>query len=205
MIAGILDLSDALTAFGNTIPTSYLRLVPKQEAPTTVCWGDRNRSVLVRVPLGWLGTGNMTSDANPNVVDDYRAFPSMQSVEFRAPDGSANIHNLLAGLIIASLHGLKMEDGEKLAESLYVDLDISEKLNKPGFEKYTHLPGSCWESAEALEKKRSFFEKDGIFPKGTIDKVINRLKSYDDKDLSERLFKKDEEIHQLVLQYLHYC
>jgi glutamine synthetase len=45
MIAGILDLSKSLTAFGNTIPTSYLRLVPHQEAPTNICWGDRNRSV----------------------------------------------------------------------------------------------------------------------------------------------------------------
>ncbi|MDR2413407.1 MAG: glutamine synthetase family protein, partial [Odoribacteraceae bacterium] len=52
-ISGYLDLAPALTAFGNTNPASYLRLVPHQEAPTTVCWGDRNRSVLVRVPLGW--------------------------------------------------------------------------------------------------------------------------------------------------------
>ena len=51
MIAGILDVADALTGFGNTIPTSYLRLVPNQEAPTKICWGDRNRSALVRVPL----------------------------------------------------------------------------------------------------------------------------------------------------------
>ncbi|MFW6352709.1 MAG: glutamine synthetase beta-grasp domain-containing protein, partial [Bacteroidota bacterium] len=43
IIAGILDLADALTAFGNTVPTSYLRLVPNQEAPTYVCWGERNR------------------------------------------------------------------------------------------------------------------------------------------------------------------
>lgn len=35
MIAGILSSADALTAFGNTIPTSYLRLVPHQEAPPT--------------------------------------------------------------------------------------------------------------------------------------------------------------------------
>ena len=59
MIAGILRLSKSLTAFGNTIPTSYLRLVPHQEAPTNICWGDRNRSVLVRVPLGWLGKSDM--------------------------------------------------------------------------------------------------------------------------------------------------
>ena len=51
-IAGYLTLAPSLTAFGNTVPTSYLRLVPHQEAPTNVCWGDRNRSVLVRVPLG---------------------------------------------------------------------------------------------------------------------------------------------------------
>ena len=46
-VAGMMSLAASLTAFGNTNPTSYLRLVPHQEAPTTVCWGDRNRSALV--------------------------------------------------------------------------------------------------------------------------------------------------------------
>ena len=45
MIAGMMDLAPAITAFGNKNPTSYFRLVPHQEAPTNVCWGDRNRSV----------------------------------------------------------------------------------------------------------------------------------------------------------------
>ena len=63
MIAGILDVGDAVTAFGNTIPTSYLRLVPHQEAPTYICWGDRNRSVVVRVPLGWNGSTDMAAEA----------------------------------------------------------------------------------------------------------------------------------------------
>ena len=49
-IAGYLSCATSLTAFGNTNPTSYFRLVPHQEAPTNICWGDRNRSVLVRVP-----------------------------------------------------------------------------------------------------------------------------------------------------------
>ena len=52
-IAGFMELAPSLTAFGNMNPTSYFRLVPHQEAPTNICWGDRNRSVLVRVPLGW--------------------------------------------------------------------------------------------------------------------------------------------------------
>lgn len=65
-IAGYLDLAPSLTAFGNTNPTSYFRLVPHQEAPTNICWGDRNRSVLVRVPLGWTsGASDMLRDANP--------------------------------------------------------------------------------------------------------------------------------------------
>ncbi len=45
-IAGYLALAPSLTALGNTVPISYLRLVPHQEAPTSICWGDRNRSVL---------------------------------------------------------------------------------------------------------------------------------------------------------------
>jgi len=204
MISGILDLSDALTAFGNTIPTSYLRLVPHQEAPTAVCWGDRNRSVLVRVPLGWLGTGNMTRDANPGLEEDYESFPPRQSIEFRAPDGSANIHNLLAGLIIASGHGFEMDNGEEIAQQLYVDSDIFDAKNKHKYEKLTHLPGSCWESAEALQNKRSFFEKDDIFPAGSINKVIDNLKSFEDKSLSEKLYGKNEEIHKLVLKFIHF-
>ncbi len=62
-IAGILEMSPAITAFGNKVPTSYLRLVPHQEAPTNICWGDRNRSVLVRVPLGWTGKTDMCAQA----------------------------------------------------------------------------------------------------------------------------------------------
>ena len=53
-IAGILEIAPSLTAFGTTNPTSYFRLVPHQEAPTNICWGDRNRSVLRYVYL-WVG------------------------------------------------------------------------------------------------------------------------------------------------------
>ena len=65
MIAGLMDMAPSITAFGNTNPTSYFRLVPHQEAPTNVCWGDRNRSVLVRVPLGWTADSDMSVLANP--------------------------------------------------------------------------------------------------------------------------------------------
>ena len=61
-IAGIMELAPSITAFGNTNPTSYFRLVPHQEAPTNICWGDRNRSVLVRVPLGWAAKNRYVHD-----------------------------------------------------------------------------------------------------------------------------------------------
>ena len=53
MIGGILEHASGLTGFGNSVASSYLRLVPHQEAPTRVCWGARNRSSLVRVPLSF--------------------------------------------------------------------------------------------------------------------------------------------------------
>jgi glutamine synthetase len=201
MIAGILDVSDALTAFGNTIPTSYLRLVPNQEAPTNICWGDRNRSVLIRVPLGWMGDNKMIYDANPGEIRNPLKTPGKQTFEFRAPDGSANVHNLLAGLVIGSMAGLKNKDSLTRAKELYVDADIHKEKEKK--RKLSHLPNSCFQSANALINKRMVFEKDGIFPEGMIDNIVSKLLSYEDEKLSEKLFGKDEEIKKLVLKYIH--
>ncbi len=203
MIAGILDLSDALTAFGNTIPTSYLRLVPHQEAPTNICWGDRNRSVLVRVPLGWIGAENMLKDVNPQECGEPEGSDSKQTVEFRAPDGSADLYHLLAGLVVAAQHGLEMDNALEMAEKLYVDVNIFDDEHKEKLAQLEKLPESCYDSALRLEKKRGPFEKNGTFPKGTIDSFVERLKSYDDKNLSERLYGKDEEIRKLVMSYIH--
>jgi glutamine synthetase len=203
MIAGILDISKALTAFGNTIPTSYLRLVPHQEAPTNICWGDRNRSVLIRVPLGWNGAMGMIKDANPADTTEYENMPSKQTVELRSPDGSADLYKLFAGLVIGAEHGLTMKDSLKKAQELYVDYNIfSEKANHSG-KKLESLPASCSESADALIKQREIFEKDGIFPAGVIENVAAKLKAFNDKGLSEKLYNRHDELGRLVSQYLH--
>jgi glutamine synthetase len=203
MIAGILELAGPLTAFGNTIPTSYLRLVPHQEAPTNICWGDRNRSVLIRVPLGWNGAMDMIRDANPADRSSFEERPSKQTVELRSPDGSADIYKLFAGLVIATENGLAMKDGLKNADELYVDYNIFNGNGKGKTKKLDSLPASCWESAESLEQQRKVFEKDGVFPSGVIDNVIAKLKAYNDKGLSERLYNRNDEISKLVKQYLH--
>jgi glutamine synthetase len=204
VIAGYLTLSPSLTALGNTVPLSFLRLVPHQEAPTNICWGDRNRSVLVRVPLGWLGINNMAADANKCEPDNYLDLSGNQTVEFRSPDGSANIHLLMAGLIVAAQHGIEMEGAMELAKKLYVDVNIFSTQNKELQSKLPQLPASCWEASDCFLKDREIYEKDGVFPPMVIDGLAKILKSYDDKDLSERFYGKGDEIQKLVDQFFHY-
>ena len=89
------------------------------------------------------------------------------------------------------------------AEKLYVGVNIFHEEHKETLAKLDQLPTSCYESAERLEMQRSAFEKNDIFPCGVIDSVVKKLKSYNDKDLSERLYGKNEAIAELVEKYLH--
>ena len=202
-IAGILGRAQSLTAFGNTIPTSYLRLVPNQEAPTMVCWGDSNRSVLVRVPLGWIAKTNMIKDANPQERGNVPYIPGKQTVEFRAPDGSSDLYHLMAALILAAKEGILSKTSLNEANNLYVNVNIFEAENRDLFNSLKSLPKSCFESAKFLEKDSAFYQKDSIFPKGTIDGFIEKLIKYDDDELSERLYNKKEDIKKVVDKYIH--
>lgn len=203
VIAGILDLAAPLTAFGNTIPTSYLRLVPHQEAPTNICWGDRNRSVLIRVPLGWVADTSMIKDANPQETAKVPYIEGKQTVELRSGDGSADLYHFVAGIIVAAQHGLMMENALEKAEELYRDVNIFDEEHKDKLEKLEHLPSSCFDSADKLNEYRDYFEKNGIFPAGTIDRFIKQLKAYNDKDMSEKLYGRNDEIWKIVEMYMH--
>jgi len=204
-IAGLLEMAPSLTAFGNTVPTSYLRLVPHQEAPTTVCWGDRNRSVLVRVPLGWLGVQDMIRQANPQEHKASSASVNRQTVEFRCPDGSANIHLLLAGMTVAVRHGLQMSGALELAEKLHIVVNIFAPENKNLQNSLPQLPASCWESAECLLSQRAVYQEGGVFPAGLVDAKAKMLKHYDDRGLSDRFYGRGDDIKKLVDEFLHYA
>jgi glutamine synthetase len=202
-IAGYLDLAQSLTAFGNTIPTSYFRLVPHQEAPTNICWGDRNRSVLVRVPLGWNAGYKMFTDANPLEKEPDKDFNSRQTVEFRCPDGSADVYLLLAGLTVAARHGLGMKNALSFAQQTYVDVNIFEEKHKHRVKELEQLPVSCWQSADCLEKQRAVYEEGNVFPPVIIDGLIRRLKSYNDLHLRDNIRDNEKEVMKLVNNYLH--
>lgn len=165
-----------------------------------MCSSDLN-SVLVRVPLGWNGAMNMIKDTNPADTTEFAGMPSKQTVELRSPDGSADINKLFAGIVVAAEHGLTMENAVVYADNLYVNHSGNGVQQQKG--TLESLPASCWESAEALLQKRAIFEKDSVFPSGVIDNAVKKLRSYNDKGLSERLYNRNDEIAELVRQFLH--
>lgn len=201
MISGILDIGDAITAFGNTIPTSYLRLVPHQEAPTYICWGDRNRSVVVRVPLGWSSSVDMAAFANFGLKRKSEKV-GKQTFEYRVADGSADMYETVAGLIIGAMHGLSMNGALSMAEQLYASGNIFRKEYKNFLKSLKQLPTSCCESADILSEKRDIFERDEIFPSGVIDAQIEKLKSYNDKGLSDKILGNSKAFSELVEEYI---
>ncbi len=201
-IVGILEYADAITAMGNKVPTSYFRLVPHQEAPTSICWGDRNRSVLVRVPLGWTGENDMCSQANP-LETASAVKPEKQTVELRSADGSADVYQLIAAMVTAARKGFENPDALKRAEELYVSVNIHNDANKDKLNSLKSLPTNCAESAKALDAARAVFEEHDIFPPQMIDGIIKKLKSYNDKNLRTELSGNRQEMLNLVNKYWH--
>jgi len=203
MIAGMMDLAPAITAFGNKNPMSYFRLVPHQEAPTNVCWGDRNRSVLVRVPLGWAADVDMSRSANP--LEPATAYDTSikQTVEMRSPDGSADLYQLLAGLCVACRHGFEMEDALEVAERTYVNVNIHAAENASRLASLDQLPDSCVASADCLERQRLVFEEYGVFSPAMIDGIIAQLRSFKDETLRRDIEGNPSEIQRLVTRYFH--
>lgn len=205
VIAGLMTLAPSITAFGNTNPTSYLRLVPHQEAPTNICWGDRNRSVLVRVPLGWTSGKDMCVQVNPSDRCEMETY-AKQTFEMRSPDCSANVYELMAALCVAARLGFEMskEEALKIAKDTYVDVNIHAKENASKLAKLATLPTCCVESADCLEKHRDFYEKRNVFAPAMIDSLIAALRSFDDKNLAAQLKSDPIELQKLVNRFF-YC
>ncbi len=203
MIAGVLELAPSITAFGNTNPTSYFRLVPHQEAPTNICWGDRNRSTLVRVPLGWTSSVNMSALVNPLESANTYDTKQKQTVEIRCPDGSANIYLLFASLAVAARYGFEMPNSLEVAKNTYVDVNIHKDENKKLLESLRALPDSCAASAKCLEEQRAVYESKGIFTPAMIDGIKKGLESFNDSTLRADIGGNEQAILDLVETYFH--
>jgi glutamine synthetase len=182
LIGGLVDYASTLSAFGNTVASSFLRLVPNQEAPTRICWSHNNRSALIRVPLGWSKESHLARVVNPNDTDEFHDPRGRQTVELRSPDGSASFHLLLAGITTAAEHGLTSDGMLEVAERTNVEGNVFS--DKEIMEQLEPLPASCVRCARLLEERRTMYENAGVFPTSVIDYQIELLMDEKDEKLN---------------------
>jgi len=88
-IAGILRHIQEITIVLNQWVNSYKRLVVGYEAPVYICWAQRNRSALVRVPVYQPGSEYATR------------------IELRSPDSACNPYLAFALMLAAGMKGVK--------------------------------------------------------------------------------------------------
>ena len=187
MIGGILKFAPSLSAFANPTPISYLRFIARKESPMHICWSERNRLALIRIPL-WGNLGKSSHEGDE----------CGETFEYRAPDALANPYTLLAGITVAVSYGLNNpREALKIAKDLYVKGSAEKKRLKT-------LPLSCSESADNLSKDRQLYESNGVFSTRLVDRTIESLKSYSDKNLWQKLANKPEETEKMLKQYRHY-
>jgi glutamine synthetase len=87
-IAGQLEHARGMTAIVAPTVNSYKRLVPGYEAPVYICWGQINRSALIRIPRFSPGRESATR------------------AELRYPDTSCNPYLAFACMLRAGLDGM---------------------------------------------------------------------------------------------------
>jgi len=119
---------------------SYKRLVRGYEAPVYICWGQRNRSALIRVPKAAQGREKSTR------------------LELRCPDPSCNPYLAFAVMLAAGLKGIeeKIEPPNPVEEDVYGFDD--QKLAK--FYIKT-LPANLQEAIEELKGSKLMRETLG--------------------------------------------
>ncbi len=101
-IAGILHHAAEITAVTNQWVNSYKRLIAGGEAPTYICWGQNNRSALVRVPM-------------------YKPHKGASArIELRSLDSACNPYLAFAVILNAGLAGI--ENGYELPEGAEDDV-----------------------------------------------------------------------------------
>jgi glutamine synthetase len=147
-LGGLLKHASALLAFTSPSTNSYKRLVPGFEAPVRISYSVGNRTAAVRIP-------------------GYIKDPSVMRMEFRPPDGTANIYLAFAAMLVAGLDGIanKIDPGEPL------NSDISRiSASESGY--YPLLPSSLSRALDALEADVDFLRIDDVFSPQLIDTWI---------------------------------
>lgn len=130
-VAGQMKHASGMTAIVAPTVNSYKRLVPGYEAPVYICWGQVNRSALIRIPRYSNGRDERTR------------------LELRCPDPSCNPYLAYAAMLKAGLEGIqeKLMPPPPVEENVYDFSD--EKLKEMSIDS---LPGSLMEALGELER-----------------------------------------------------
>jgi len=130
-IAGQLEHARGMTAIVAPTVNSYKRLVPGYEAPVYICWGQINRSALIRIPRFSPGRESATR------------------AELRYPDPSCNPYLAFACMLKAGLDGVKrgLTPPTPVEENVYHfdDARLAEL-------HIAQLPGSLQEALNLMEQ-----------------------------------------------------
>ena len=130
-MAGQIKHARALSAIASPTVNSYKRLTPGYEAPVYVCWGQINRSALIRIPRYSPGREQATR------------------LELRCPDPSCNPYLAFATMLWAGLDGIEreLEPPPPVEENVYHFDDA--KLRELDI---ATLPSTLKEAIDELEK-----------------------------------------------------
>ncbi len=144
-LGGLLAHAPALLAFTSPSTNSFKRLVPGFEAPVRITYSVGNRTAAVRIP-------------------GYIKDPSVMRMEFRPPDGTANIYFAFAAMLMAGLDGIenRIDPGEPYNNDA-ASIAESESAKRP------LLPESLALTLEALQADLCFLQKDDVFSQALID------------------------------------
>jgi glutamine synthetase len=149
-IAGLLRHAREITAVTNQWVNSYKRLFGYAaagelvEAPTYICWGHRNRSALVRVPLYKPGKANATR------------------VELRSIDSACNPYLAFAVVLAAGLKGI--EENYELPPGAEDDVWALSDTERRAL-GYKELPHNLADALRAMEESDLVAETlgEGVF------------------------------------------
>jgi glutamine synthetase len=130
-ITGLLDYAREITSVTNQWVNSYKRLVAGYEAPVYICWGQKNRSALVRVPEYKPGKENATR------------------VELRSPDPACNPYLAFSVMLAAGLAGINeaRDLPEPRGDNIYT-MTEGERRER----EIESLPEDLWEAIKLTEK-----------------------------------------------------
>ena len=155
--AGIIEKIKEFTLVLNQWNSSYKRIVPGFEAPAYICWGQKNRSALIRVPYYKPGKENATR------------------IELRSPDPTCNPYFAFSAMLRAGLYGI--EKKLKLASAVEIDtykLSRAERIKA----NIDELPATM-EEAIFYAKSSDFLKEafgETVFDKFIINRVHENLR-----------------------------